>query len=212
MRNASDIIVFDFETGDRDPYDPTLEVVSLGAKAINGITLQAYPADEGEFYSLMKPIDFKKLNPKAMAVNKISLDDLRKAPDREVVIREFMKFVAKYNKARFQTPIAAGKNIINFDIPILTRLLSGYKIKYPFNQRMILELEHLLYLYTNNIQELPSISMDKIRPYFGLPTDGGHNATVDCRHTALLITKFLKLSRHFEKNIKFKDSCKDVPI
>lgn len=212
MRNAADIIVFDFETGDRDPNDPTLEVVSIGAKAINGITLQNYPQDEGEFYSLMKPLDFKKLNPKAMAVNKISLDDLRKAPDREVVIKEFLKFTSKYNKQRFQTPILAGKNIINFDIPILKRLLKEYDLKYPFNERMIIDIEHLLYLYTNNTAELSNINMKAVRDYFGITTDGSHHALIDCRHTALLVHKFIKLGRYFEKNIKFKDSCKDVPV
>lgn len=212
MRNSANIIFFDTESGGLDV--DTLEILSIAGKAFSGITLQEFPKEEGEFYSLMKPLDFNNISQKALDVNKITIAQLRDAPERGLVLQAFSKYCAKFNKGNFGFPIGGGKNILNFDLPILNRVFKFHGIKYPFNQRVSLELEHFLYFYTNQSQEeLPNIKLDTLVKFFGFNIKGStHNAMTDTKITAALIIKFLKLGRHFEKNIKFRDSCKDLVI
>lgn len=217
MINQNTILVFDFETGGLDI--PTLEPVQIAAVALDPHSLQV----KDTFNSLMKPLDFNNLQAKAMEVNKKTVEELRMAPEQKLVWEAFAKFVKKQQKkgGPLGAPIAAGKGIRCFDIPIANRLCQTYgmtdKSGNPnlFHKRTQLDLEDIIWLWFESSDELPNHKMDTLRPYFGLSTDGAHDALVDVMQTAELIRRFLKLHRTLKSRkktdgsplIRFENSC-----
>lgn len=205
MKN--DIMVFDFETGGLDckKHEP----VSIGAKVYNGKTLEPYPEESGEFYSLMKPVNFDNLDPKAMAVNKITRQELEKAPDQQLVIKNFVEWAKQFNpKSGARTaPVAAGKNV-PFDKGFLDEALNRWYKKPPiimnFDNKSIIDLERQWFQWFENESDPPDQRMDTLRPWLGLETDGAHNALVDCRQTGAVIMRILQLHRNLQKKINSK--------
>jgi hypothetical protein len=61
-------------------------------------------------------------------------------------------------------------------------------------------------MWTENIVEIKSLSMDAIREWLGISTERAHDAQQDVIDGATILIRFLKLHRHFAPKIKFKDS------
>lgn len=220
MKN--DMIVFDFETGGLDPE--SCEVIEIAALAVNGVTLEPY---DDIFKSLIKPVvqkedgSFPNLNKDAMEVNRIPIDELKTAPDMKTVMKQFCNYCEQFSRSKnkrssWDLPIPAGKNIRNFDVPILKRLAKCYKFDYPLHNVRLVDLDDQLFGWFENApDELPSISMNKIRPYFGLSDKDAHRAEVDVYQTTELIVKFIKLQRNVKNYrlvsgnplVQFRNSC-----
>lgn len=192
------------------------EAIQVAGKAYNARTLEPYPAEEGgEFESLMKPLYPERLEDAALDVNKKTRDELSKAPDQKMVWNQFVEWVGKFKK-KGRHPIAAGKNIRTFDLKFAEKLCElhcqkGRKTKL-FDSRIVLDLDDLVFNWFEDSDELPNHKMDTLRPYFGLSSDGAHDALVDVRQTGELIFRFLNLHRELRKRrcadgspfIKFK--------
>lgn len=217
--NNLDFIVFDFETGGLQA--DFHEAIQIAGKAYNARTLEPYPVSAGgEFESLMKPLHPERLQAEALKVNGKTVDQLMAAPDQKLVWNQFVDWVGKYNptKSSFKAPIAAGKNIRNFDLKFVDVLNEKHcknKAKTVlFNTRMQLELEDIFFFWFENEAEPKNAKLDTLREFFGMGTDGAHDALVDVRQTGDLIMKFLKLHRELQRRtaadgsklIKFKDS------
>ena len=211
MKNNT-IIVFDFETGSLDTQ--TCEVIQVAAMAIDKKTLNPIP--DAIFESLIKPRDFNNLQDEALAINKKTKEQLKQAPNIEVVWQKFIHFLSMFNTGRgaFTAPVPAGKNIRHFDIHIFNRICNelGYSEKNNkniyFNQRYMYDLDEIMLLWFENSSDLPNMKMDTIRDYFGMSKAGAHDALVDVKQTAELITHFLKLHRNIYTKINFKDALK----
>jgi DNA polymerase III epsilon subunit-like protein len=210
-RNDCTLLVFDTETGSLDVA--TAEILSIAAVAIDPQTLERVP--NGEFYSLMRPENMANVQDGALAVNKLTRAELAKAPPRELVWRKFVDFVRQQNpkgRSPFTAPIACGKNIRAFDLPLCARLCAQYgdvdKAGRPniFNQRWTLDLEDFLWLWFESRQDLPSYKLDDVREYMGLSKDGAHSAITDAQQTADLIVHFLRLHRRVSPKVQFKNS------
>jgi DNA polymerase III epsilon subunit-like protein len=209
MKNNT-IIVFDFETGSLDINK--CEVIQVAAMAIDRKNLEPIP--NAVFESLIKPRDFNNLQDEALAINKKTREELKQAPNIEVVWKKFIDFLAMFNvgKSQFTAPIPAGKNIRYFDMPIFERICN--ELKYVdkngnqtwFNKRKMYDLDEIMLLWFENSTDLPNMKMDTIRDYFGMSKAGAHDALVDVKQTTDLITHFLKLHRSIYPKIKFKDS------
>ena len=221
--NTLDFVVFDFETGGLKA--DFHEAIQVAGKAYNGRTLEPYPADAGgEFQSLMKPLYPERLEDGALKVNGKTREELAAAPDQKVVWNAFVDWVGKFNptKSTFKAPIAAGKNIRNFDmkfVDVLNRLHCKKAEKTVlFNERKMLDLEDVWFLWFENEQEPKDAKMDTIREFMGMSTEGSHDALVDCRQTGALLMKFLKLHRTLQsrkssdgtKLIKFANCMKGI--
>ena len=76
-----------------------------------------------------------------------------------------------------------------------------------FYPRDSVDLLRILWMWTENIPEIKSLSMDSIREWLGIPTEGAHDARKDVMDGAKVLIKFLKLHRTYAPKIKFKDSC-----
>lgn len=218
MVNSNIIICFDFETGGLGTE--TLEPVQIAGAALDPRTLQV----KDTFASLMRPLDFNNLEARALEVNKKTIEELKGAPEQALVWRQFCAWVKKHNRKGGPTtaPIPAGKNILRFDLPIAHRLCRTYgftdKNGKPniFNERPILDLEEILWLWFENSDDLLNYRMDTVRPYFGLPSEGAHDALVDVLQTVELIRRFLNLHRTLKARrkadgtpvIQFEGSCR----
>lgn len=223
-RNLLNYVVFDFETYGLDPK--TSEAIQIGMKAYNGQTLEPIPVSQGgEFESMMKPLYPDRLDSpqaqKALECNKKTKAQILAAPDQKVVWQRAIKWVSQWNNKQASfggKPIACGKNIRNFDNQFLLALntLHGPQKEktYLFNNRLELDLEDFLHHWFSFDDTLPNLKMDTVREYFGMSTEGAHDALVDVRQTGDLIMKFLRLYRHFaqkttksgEPFIPFKNS------
>ena len=208
-----DIISLDFETGGLIPgYN---EPVSIGAKAYNGITLQAYPVESGgEFYSLMKPIHFDRLDKKAMEINRINVEDLRTAPEQKDVWLKFVGWVMNYNKSKtaYKAPVVIGKNIRDFDLKFvdhLNLLHCEKKEKTVLFNRTKMDVEDAMFMWFEGCPQdkcPENGKLDTLLPFFDMASDGSHNALIDARNAGDLVIRFLKLHRDLQKRgiVKWK--------
>ncbi len=212
--NFVDIIVFDFETGGLLPGHS--EAISVAGKAYNCRSLEPYPIEQGgEFNSLMKPLHFDRLEDGALKVNKITREELEKAPDQGLVWNQFVEWVGGYNPkgTAWMAPVASGKNIRNFDLKFaehLNILHCPKKEKTVLFNRIQVDLEDFMFSWFENEKEPTKMNMDSLREFFSLPSDGAHSALVDVRQTGALVMKFLKLQRKIQqqKVVTFKGAMK----
>ena len=116
--NYRDIIVFDFETGGRNPH--TCQPTQIAAVAIHARKLELQPG--GTFNSEIRPIidddeaikaGVDPLEEEALKITRKTRDKLAKAPLPKTVWGKFSQFCDKYNfkKTSYYAPIAAGYNI-----------------------------------------------------------------------------------------------------
>ena len=126
-----DFIVFDFETGSRNPHKT--QPTQIAALALDGRNLSM----KGTFNSEIRPIlndeaamaaGLDPIEDGALKVTNKNRADLAKAPTLKSVWKKFCTFVDKYNwkKDPFFNPIPVGFNIIGFDMVIINRLCKEY--------------------------------------------------------------------------------------
>lgn len=210
--NNCNIIVFDFETGGLDPK--VCVPIQIAAIVIHPRMLEPIPG--ATFNHMMCPMtqkEFDTIEDAALNVNKKTREQIKAAPPEKLVWEEFISFVLRYKTAE-GLPIAAGQNIVGFDLIISERLCKKYG---PWNKkrnqqdlwnRQILELMCYTFGWFENLTEPERYNMDALRRFFGLSEEGVHDALVDVNHTWRIFSKFLKLQRSLSKRITFKDALK----
>lgn len=171
--------------------------------AFNARNLEAIPG--ATFNSLMRPKDdeWDKIEDQALAINGITHEKLKEAPERKAVWENFVSFVGRFKKGShpIMRPIPAGINILNYDLVIIDRLCREYGQvdkdgkQAIFNPRDRLDLINFCFAWFENQAHPAKYNMDSLRAHFGLNTEGAHSALVDVQQTGLLIIKFLKLHR-----------------
>lgn len=215
--NYNTILVVDFETGSRNPR--TTQPIQLASVAIDGRKLEIIP--NSIFQSYIRPYlmscneyGLDSLQEEALNVNKITMEQLINAPTIEVVWPQFCDYVNQYNskKNKFTAPIFAGYNSFRFDEIIINRICGGQKNysqceKEPyklgpwdeeqklFHPRDSIDIMKYVWLFTENNQDVKSISFDSVREMFGITKTAAHNAISDVISCAFLLIRFLKLAR-----------------
>lgn len=216
-----DIIVFDFETGGRNPLK--CQPTQIGAIALDGRNFKK----KGEFNSMMRPIidDDKAiaagvdpLEDEALKVTGQTRAALAKAPLPKGVWKKFCAFVDKYNwkGTPYFAPIPCGFNIIGYDLPIVDRLCEQYgpwddkKQKQKlFSQLFIYDVMQDVKLWTEGDPNIKSISMDSLREIMGLSSENAHDALQDVKDTANIFIKLQKSRRAVYRNMKFEKAFAD---
>ena len=217
----TDIIVFDFETGSRNPYKT--QPTQLAALALDGRNLKL----KGTFNSEIKPIlnDDEAMNLGLDPIQQEALNKTRKtrealatAPELKTVWKKFVAFVEKYNwqGTSFFSPIPAGFNIIGFDMVIINRLCEQFgpydknsNKQKLFNQIYKIDLMDNVFMWTEGDPNVKSISMDSLRERMGLSKDNAHDALQDVKDTANIMIKLMKTHRAVYKNLKFDKAFAD---
>jgi len=208
-----DIIVFDFETGSRNPRKT--QPTQLAALALDGRNFKL----KGTFNSEIKPImnDEKAieagLDPvedEALRITGKTRTQLHKAPSLKSVWSKFVKFVDQYNWKGTQwfAPIPAGFNIIGFDMVISNRLCEQYGPydkergqQKLFNKINKVDMMDNYYMWTEGDPSVKSRSMDAIRERMGMSKENAHDALQDVKDTANLMIKFMKTHRAVYQNL-----------
>jgi len=210
-----DFIIFDFETGSRNPHKT--QPTQIAALALDGRNL----AVKGQFNSEIQPIfDDEKaislgLDPiedEALKITNKTRDQLSSAPSLKSVWSKFTKFVSQYNWKgdAFFNPIPVGFNIIGFDLIIIDRLCREYgpydderRQQKLFSKVYKIDIMDNIFTWTESDPSVRSISMDSLRERMGLSTDGAHDALQDVKDEANIFIKLLKTHRAVYQNVNF---------
>jgi DNA polymerase III epsilon subunit-like protein len=211
---SRDIIVFDFETGSRNPRKT--QPTQLAALALDGRNLKL----KGTFNSEIRPIlsdnkaieaGLDPLEEEALRITGKTREELKKAPTLRSVWKKFIQFVDQYNWKGTQwfAPIPAGFNIVGFDMIIIDRLCKEYGPYNPDRQQQ--KLFHAIYkvdmmdnyfMWSEGDPSVKSISMDSLRDRMGLSKENAHDALQDVKDTANIMIKFMKTHRSVYRNLK----------
>ncbi len=197
MINTNHYAFFDFETGGIDVN--STEPVEIAVKLYNAYTLEPFP--DGEFSSLCRPEKMELVSEEALAVNKIKREDIEKAPPIKLVWQELVEFVSRFNSKKndWCSPIPAGYNIVDFDLPILRRMNAAHGPKGDktvlFNTYKRFDLRDTLFLWFENSKQPENFKLDTLRDYFGISKNDSHRALKDVIDTAEISIRFLKLHR-----------------
>lgn len=217
----TDIIIFDFETGSRNPH--RTQPTQLAALALDGRNLRL----KGTFNSEIRPIlDDQKaieagldpLEEEALKITRKNRDTLAKAPLLKTVWKKFVAFVEQHNwqGTPFFSPIPAGFNIINFDMVIIDRLCREFgpydeksNRQKLFHQIYKVDLMDNLFMWTEGDPTIKSISMDSMRERMGISKENAHDALQDVKDTANILIKFMKTHRTVYRNLKIEKAFAD---
>lgn len=218
------ICVYDFETDGTNPNK--CEPVQLAACMIHNITLEII--EDSEFCVEMRPqnIDDEDYFQKNFQTIKWHagnyectpeeiFEKWKNAPEQKQGWDQFIAYLLKYNKnqsrkTKWTAPIRGGANIERFDNVIIDRMCTRYgnvakdgeqKIFFP---RDIIDITKVAFLWFENLPEPEAYNMDVMRPFFGMPTIGSHDALKDVRDEAWMIQKFMRLFRRQAPKIPFK--------
>jgi DNA polymerase III epsilon subunit-like protein len=191
---------------------------------INPRNLELYKTTKGDvvyFESLMRPLDFDKLEDDALRVNKKTREELTIAPLPGQVWENFARFVRKWNiggkNTGYCSPVAAGHNILGFDNVITQRLCEQYKILRKdgkqgiFHDRWYFDTMQMAKDWFWWSKEPTSFSLDNLRDFFGISKEGAHDALKDVMDTSAILIKFLGLMEELGQRVKFKDCFGENP-
>jgi len=216
-----DIIMFDFETGGRNPLK--CQPTQIAAIALDGRNFRP----KGEFNSMMRPIidddeaiaaGVDPIEEGALKVTGQTREQLAKAPLPKGVWKKFCTFVNKYNwkGTPYFAPIPAGFNIIGYDMKIVDRLCKEYgpwddkrQSQKLFHQIYKIDVMDDVWLWTEGDPDVKSISMDSLRERMSLSSDNAHDALQDVRDTANIFIKLQKSRRAVYRNMKFEKAFAD---
>lgn len=204
MIDNRNFIVFDFETSSSNPA--IAQILQIGACIID----QSLNIID-EFESLIKPEDEATIEPKAMEVNHLKIEELREAPEIKTIFPVFADWIKKYNtkkdKSTFGSPIATGYGIDHFDCPIFERYCKrfGYWDKKWDNQNLmnpVFTFDVMKYMWwlTRSNGDVANVKLGTVLEYAGVPKEeiesGAHSAVWDVRKTAQLAIKILNLGNY----------------
>lgn len=210
-----DFIVFDFETGSRNPHKT--QPTQIAALALDGRSLTV----KGTFNSEIKPIldddeavaaGVDPIEEGALKVTGKTREKLAEAPALKSVWSKFTKFVDQYNwkGEPFFNPIPVGYNIIGFDLVIINRLCREFgpwdksrEEQKIFSKVYKVDLMDNVFMWTEGDPSFKSISMDSLRERMGLSGENAHDALQDVKDTANIFIKLLKTHRAVYQNIEF---------
>jgi DNA polymerase III epsilon subunit-like protein len=210
-----DYIIFDWETGSRNPHKT--QPTQIAAIALDGRSLTL----KGTFNSEIKPIlDDEKaiaagLDPiqdEALRITGKTREKLELAPSLKSVWNKFTKFVDQYNwkGEPFFAPIPVGFNIIGFDMHIINRLCKEFgpwdserEQQKLFSKVYKIDIMDNVFAWTEGDPSIKSISMDSLRERMGLSKENAHDALQDVKDSANIFIKLLKTHRSVYQNITF---------
>lgn len=216
-----DYIIFDFETGSRNPHKT--QPTQIAAIALDGRSLTV----KGQFNSEIQPIlDDEKatslgLDPvedEALKITKKTREQLEQAPSLKSVWNKFTKFVDQYNWKgdAFFNPIPVGFNIIGFDMIIINRLCKEFgpydkdrSQQKLFSKIYKFDIMDSIFAWTESDPSIRSISMDSLRDRMGLSRDNAHDALQDVKDSANIFIKLMKTHRAVYQNMNFDKAFAD---
>lgn len=154
---VEDYVVFDLETtGINQERDAIIEISAVKVEKHKVV---------GEFSTLVNP--GRHIPAAATAVNGITDDMVKDAPDIETAMRDFLNFIGNC--------VLVGHNIHTFDTNFV------YDAALDFlGQEVKNDYIDTLYMARRCLPELSHHKLTDIAAHFGLQTEGAHRALYDC--------------------------------
>lgn len=227
--NNNTLIVFDFETGGRNPLK--CQPTQIAAIALHSKKLTIEPG--GIFNSEIQPLyfddekaiaaGFDPLEEKALEVTRKTREQLAEAPPLKVVWKKFEQFVKKFNwrNSSYTAPIPCGYNINGYDMPIVQRMCELYGPLNKegkqdlFNNIFKIDMMDIIFSWTENNPDIKSRSLTSMVEYLGIPLhniDNAHDALQDVKNTANILIKFLHFHRKIASKTKFEKAFADQEL
>lgn len=213
------IMVFDWETDGVDPY--SCNPVELAAVPVDPRTLEI--KEDRAFNAIIKPDGFDsdeyftddrqktiEWHAKQRGVDSSDIIKIwKKGKSEKIVWKSFCDYCKKFNIEKspgswYTEPIAAGYNIIGFDLPICERLAAKHKTKVPFSKTTKIDLMDLMFYWFENLDEPHNFRLDTFRKFFGIEAAQAHEAFSDTLDSAKLMVQFLRFHRRQASVKKFK--------
>ena len=226
INNYKDYIVFDFETTGKNPYG--CQLTQISAVVIHGKKLTLQPG--GVFDIEVRPefddekaiaAGFDPVEQEALDITRKTREQLEKAVGPKEAWQQFSNFINKYNMkgSPYFAPIPVGYNIVNYDLPIVSRYCNMYGPKDEktgrqklFHQIYKVDMMDIIYTWFENDDRVLKLNMDYLRDFFGFSEESkanAHNSLSDVVDTANIFVKFMKLHRRQNEKIKFEKSFAD---
>lgn len=229
LNNGRDYIVFDFETGGRNPQK--CQLTQISAIVLHGKKLTLQPG--GVFDIEVRPefddekaiaAGFDPVEQAALDVTRKTREQLEKAVGPKVAWQQFSAFVNKFNMkgSPYFAPIPVGFNINNFDMPIINRYcgLYGPKDEKSDKQKLVhqiykVDMMDVLFGWFEDNDAVQKLNMDYLRGFFGFSDESkanAHNALSDVVDTANIFIRFMKYHRKLNNKTTFEKSFANTPM
>ncbi len=161
------------------------ELIQLAAVLLDKKTLK----EKKNFNSYIKPARWKRRDPAAMKVNRLTWSNLKDAPPAKAVIKKFTRaFPHRVILAYYGGPL---------DIDFLRALYKKIGRQQPFDYHFF-NLWGLFYGYLakrgklTNRRRFTGFTLEDLMKRFNIPSPGRHDALVDCRIEAEILRRIMK--------------------
>ncbi len=179
-----DILIIDVESTGLD-YQKN-DLIELAGVLLDKKTLK----EKKHFRSFIKPEHWRNRDPEAMAVNKITWEDLAKAPSLRTVINTFQK--------KFGTNVILAPYGTIMDTAMLRVAYKKIGKQYPYDYH-VFDVWPLCYTYMAkkkllvNKKRFSGFSLNDIANHFKIKVPSNrHTALADCRLEAEVLRKLVK--------------------
>lgn len=180
-------IYFDLETGGLLPSHPNIQLAAIAVDDASGEELSG-------FERKLK-FDESSADPEALKINGYTRDAWADSVSVGLAMAQFVKWSEPYRciqmvSKRTNKPYSVGKlaghNVSTFDLPRLRQMFG--ESFFPFSHHCKDTLQRALWYFDENPQvERPeSLKLSVLCEFFGINTDGAHDALADVRMSAAL--------------------------
>lgn len=188
------VCYFDYETGGTEPHHPNIQIAAV---AVRG-------GREVASFERKIQFDVDACQPEALEMNSYEpLAWQRESIPEKAATAAFVGFLRAHadttltsKRGRpYQVTLLGGHNIVRFDIPRLQAATGGAFIPacwwYPLDtlQRAI------WYFNETNVRPPANYQLSTLAEYFGIPTEGAHDALADVRMCAALADQMASAMR-----------------
>lgn len=180
-------IYFDFETGGLLIEQPCIQLAAICVDDDSG--------QEIDRFERKIKFDPALCDPKALQINGYTAEIWKDAKDPARVVAEFSNFIHPHlciemKSARTGNPYsvakASGYNALTFDWPRLQRLYGKAFLPVSYHVRDVLQRAMFWFDENPHAGRPKDLKLSTVCAFFGIATDGAHDALADVRMTAAL--------------------------
>lgn len=185
-------IFFDLETGGVEDHHPDIQ---LAAAAIRDWEVL-------EVFERKIRFDLSAADARALEINSFHADAWQKeAVEERHVVSDFAAFLESHRiiqkRSRAGNPYLvarlAGHNVARFDAPRLVRMFARHGAFLPADAFMPLDTMQLaLWRFADAEKKPENFKLETLCRFFGISTEGAHDAWIDVENTAQLARRLLE--------------------
>jgi len=198
--NGNHMVAIDIETGGLDPtWNEILSICMLPLDSNCDVRRDVLP-----FNILMKPTHPTRIEPAAIKINKLKLEQIEKTGFDQIQALElfekwFEKLNIKYDKyGKRHKIIPLGHNYAGFDKPFITKWMGHETYNQYFHYHDRDTMHTAAYLNDRagmHVEKIPfpKLSLRYVASQLKITSDNFHNALEDCKVTAAVYKKFITM-------------------